>query len=84
MVPTLHSFIHVMVMRKLAVLVAVLVCVLVVLSRRHRALIAQIWAQSRRFVSRRIVDRNARDREARDRWDNEGGATGATIDATVR
>lgn len=81
---TLHCSKHVMVMRKIGILVAVLGGVLVVLSRRHRALIAQTLAQSRRFVSRRIVDRDARDREARDRWDNEGGATGATIDATVR
>jgi hypothetical protein len=53
------------------------------LSRRHRAVITQTLEQSRRFV-RRIVDRDARDRGASDRWDNEGGASEATIDATVR
>lgn len=71
-------------MRKLGLLALVLGGVLVALSRRHRAVIAEKLAQSRRFVSRRIVDRDARDREARDRWDNEGGAMEATIGSTVR
>lgn len=80
---TLHRFMHVMLMRKLGVFAVVFGGVLVVLSRRHRALIAQTLARSRRFVSHRIVDRDARDREARDRWDNEGGAAEATLDATL-
>jgi hypothetical protein len=84
MAPTLQRWMFIMAMRKFGVLVVVLGGVLVAMSRQHRAVIAQALAQSRRFVSRRIVDRDARDREARDRWDNEGGATEATIDATLR
>lgn len=66
-----------MVMRKLAVVAIVVGGVFLALSRRHRTLLAQKLAESRRFVSQRIIDRNARnpDRE-RDRWDNEGGALG--------
>jgi hypothetical protein len=61
--------------RTLAVLALVVGAVVVALSPRRRALIAQKLAESRRFVSRRVVDRDAREGTARARWDDDGGAS---------
>jgi len=74
-------------MRKLGLLMLAVGTVLVALSPRRRALVAQKLAQSRRFVSGRLVDREARDSrdsEARDRWDDDGGARKERSDTAIR
>lgn len=76
--------IRVAAIRSLSVLAFMLGAVLVALSSRRRALIAQKFERSRRFVSRRVVDRDARERTARDRWDDDGGASNGGNNAVVR
>lgn len=81
---TLHHQVTMTAMRKLGALVLVLGGVLVALSPRRRALVAQKLAQARGFLSRGGVDRDARDNEARARWDDDGGATKEPSNAALR
>ena len=83
MARTLHRSKGVTAMRKLAVFAVAFGIVVVALSPRRRARIAQKLEESRRFISRRRVDRDARDRSEPDRWADDGGNLGA-FDATNR
>ena len=81
---TLQCQVSMTAMRKLGALALVLGGVLVALSPRRRALVAQKLAQARGFLSRRGVDRDARDNEARERWEDDGGATKEPSNAALR
>ena len=70
-------------LRNLGLLAIAFGAIVLVLSPRRRALVAQKLAHARRFVSRRVVDRDALHRQALDTWDDDGGAKQGGAHATL-